>query len=250
MSSENSESHIENIDKFLKIIQHCSAFGSVYNPANPKLSIDNMTLQHAAAKQLDLEHTVAFIATNIPINNRKDKISQLVKLMRRVKNEASASGITKKTFEDVKGAVDKFTGDKVRKKKPKEGEEIKKWVSNSHLSVAVRMETFSTLRETLRNEPLYAPNESVLTIAALDEEAEILNSMNNEVINATAHEATKRIDRDRSLYEEEDGLVDVSLMCKKYVKALYGAKSPEAMAITKIKLKRFMRIKKNLVLEA
>ena len=154
------------------------------------------------------------------------------------------SGATESLMRDVEAMVDKFTGDKVRKKKPKDGKPVKKWVSNSHLGVDSRQETLGLLLEVLRNEPHYTPNEPILQIAALDDAAARLGSLSSAVSGANSNAAVKRIERDRALYLEDDGLVDVSLMCKKYVRALFGASSEEAKLVSAIKLKRFMRIAK------
>jgi hypothetical protein len=180
----------------------------------------------------------------MPINDRQDLIEELVKRVRRVNSVVGCSEATKELQRDVKALADRFTGDKVRKKKTKDGKPAKKWVSNSHLSVPMRTETFEHLLSILRIEPFYAPNEPILKIAALDDAAACLGSLTEAVDRANANAAVKRLDRDKGLYLEGDGLVDVSLLCKKYVRALFGARSEEAKGVTGIKLKRFMRIKK------
>lgn len=240
-----NDSHIENIDRFRNIIIRCSGFGALYKPSNPKLSIVNMNLQLETAKQLDEEYGVAYIATKNPINDRQDLIAELVKRVRRIKNMVLSTEASKSTKRDIVAMADKFTGDKVRKKKPKDGKPAKKWVSNSHLGVDMRLGTFQFLVEVLRIEPNYTPNEPILKIEALDAAAQSLENLNNAVNNANSLATTKRIDRDKALYLEDDGLVDVSLQCKKYVRALFGARSEEAKSVSAIKLKRFLRIAKD-----
>ena len=242
MGTKYSDSHVENIERFRNIIQQCSAFGVVYNPSNPKLSLANMTLLLNEAEQLNTVYTKAFIAAKRPINERQELIEELVKRMRRVKNLVFCSGASESMMRDVEAMVDKFSGDKVRKKKTKDGKPAEKWVSNSHLGVDSRQETLGLLLEVLRNEPHYTPNEPILQMAALDDAAERLESLTRAVSGANANAAIKRIERDNALYLEGDGLVDVSLMCKKYVRALFGARSEEAKVVSAIKLKRFIRI--------
>ncbi len=239
-----SDSHVENIERFGIIITICNGFGTVYNPLNEKLSVANMTLQKEEARQLHDDYIVADAATELPINERQDMIEELVKRMRSVKNLVLCTNAEKSFKMDVKTLVDKFTGDKVRKKKPKEGEVVKKRKSNSHLGVVKRIETFGLLLSLLRNEPTYAPNEDFLKITALDDAAARLESLSGTVEGLKIAASLKRLERDRSLYLEDDGLVDVSLKCKKYVRAVYGARSEEAKLVSKIKLKRFMRVKK------
>jgi hypothetical protein len=244
MGSKYSDSHAENIGRFYTIIHRCNGFGAAYNPSNPQLSIVNMTLQLETVKQLDDEYGVAYIATKNPINDRQELIAELVKRIRRVKNAVLCSEASDAFKRDVKALSDKFTGDKVRRKKNKEGKPIKKRRSNSHLDVASRMGTLESLLELLRIEPSYAPNEPILKMTALDDALARMENLTDAVDSANAIAALKRIERDKGLYMEDDGLVDVSLMCKKYVRAVFGARSPEAKEVSAIKLKRFMRIKK------
>jgi hypothetical protein len=244
MGSKYSDSHVENLERFYTIIQICTAMGAVYNPSNPKLSIANMTLKHNEAENLHDVYNEAYVKAKLPINKKQDLIAELVKRMRRVKNAVFSSEASKELMKDVKGMVDKFTGDKVRKKKPKEGKPAKKRVSNSHLSVEERLDTFLGLIELLRLEPHYAPNEPDLKIVALEDAATKLDNINTAVIEANVEASIKKIARDEAFYLEDEGLVDVSLQCKKYVRALFGARSEEAKSVSKVKLKRFMKLRK------
>jgi hypothetical protein len=70
-----------------------------------------------------------------------------------------------------------------------------------------------------------------------------LKSANNEIGILIAHEITFRTNRNHSLYDIDLGVIDITLACKKYVRGLYGAKSPEARSVTGIYLKRVMKIK-------
>ncbi|MEI6851389.1 MAG: hypothetical protein WCL06_01045 [Bacteroidota bacterium] len=244
MGEKYEDSHVENIDRFGKIVKLCEAYGTDYNPSNPELSIANMTLRKEEADQLNSELIEDDVTVMMVVNERQDLIKELLRRMRRVKNEVYSTSASKEFKRDVKALVDKFTGDKVRKPKNKEGEEKKEWVSNSHLGVASRMETFLSLREMLRIEPTYTPNEPILTMARLDEAADKLANLTMSIDEASANASTKRIARNRALYLEDDGLVDVSLKCKSYVRGVYGARSEEAKELSKIQLKRFMKVGK------
>jgi hypothetical protein len=244
MGKKYSDSHVENIERFGQIVKLCEAYDLAYNPSNPELSIANLNLRKEEAEQLNSELIEDNVVLMVAVNERQDLISELVRRMRRVKNEVNSSGASKELKRDVKAWVDKFTGDKVRRPKYKDGEQKENWVSNSHLDVPSRMETFLSLRELLRIEPTYTPNEPILSLAGLDEAADRLESLTMNIDEASAIASTKRIARNRALYLEDDGLVDVSLKCKSYVRAVYGARSQEAKDLSRIKLKRFMKIGK------
>jgi hypothetical protein len=244
MGNKNSDSIVENFGRFKTIIQFCEGFGLKYNPINPKLVLENMNLKLETAKQLHDEFKAAEVATINPINSRQDLIKELVKRMRKVKNAVFSMELSIEYKKDVKNLVNRFTGDKVRRKRIVKGKIVRKKRSNSQLDIDHRMETFGLLLELLKKEAGYAPNELILKTDALDDAAERLESLTNEINNANAIAFNKRIVRDKALYLEDDGLVDVSLKCKKYVRAVYGARSDEARMVSAIKLKRFMKISK------
>ena len=52
MGEKYEDSHVENIDRFGKIVKLCEAYGTDYNPSNPELSIANMTLRKEGRKML------------------------------------------------------------------------------------------------------------------------------------------------------------------------------------------------------
>ena len=84
----------------------------------------------------------------------------------------------------------------------------------------------------------YAPNEAELTTATLATLATAMKTANDNIGTILAPVETARITRDKALYAEETGIVDVAAACKDYVQGLFGANAPEAKLIRGIKFTR------------
>lgn len=91
----------------------------------------------------------------------------------------------------------------------------------------------------LLSEPSYTPNETILQTATVTFfKINTLTTKNNEVATAYTQVSNSRIQRDKTIYAKEDGIVDIALEVKKYVKSLFGATSPEYAQISGIEFKR------------
>lgn len=58
------------------------------------------------------------------------------------------------------------------------------------------------------------------------------------MINAEVAYSNARITRDTILYSDDTGLIDIASDVKKYVKAIFGASSPQFKQISGIKFKK------------
>jgi alkylhydroperoxidase/carboxymuconolactone decarboxylase family protein YurZ len=238
------DSHDENIDRFMKIINACIAFEEKYNPKYEAIFISNMTTKWTEVVALQSKYSRDWAALANAVNNRQVLFKSMKKIAVRTKDFLDGSDVSDATIKDVKAKVRLITGSNVRKRKLKEGEAVKKWVSNSHLGFDNMAKNFGLLIEIYRNEPEYDPNEPILKIAHLDEMLVELRTASDTVNKLNAIFKIAMDERDYGLYDEGEGLVDISLKCKKYVRAVFGPKSPEAKNVSKIKLKRFKRLNK------
>jgi hypothetical protein len=71
-----------------------------------------------------------------------------------------------------------------------------------------------------------------------------LQDVVKEVIDLKIQADNARIERDECMYLEGTGLVDVTLLCKKYVSSVFGARSDKTRMVTKHRLRRMMKIQK------
>ena len=99
-------------------------------------------------------------------------------------------------------------------------------------------ENFSALIDLVSSVPSYTPNETELTTASLTIFHAHLQTANTNVINAEVAYSNARISRDTVLYSDNTGLVDIASDVKKYVKAIFGATSPQYKQVSGIKFKK------------
>lgn len=81
------------------------------------------------------------------------------------------------------------------------------------------------------NATLYVPGENELKIAQLQTLLLALKSQNSDVENAIQPLELARTARNETLYHPQTGLVAVALLAKKYVRSVYGARSPQALQV-------------------
>jgi hypothetical protein len=239
---EKSEiTHDNNIFNLFSIVSYCAQFGSVYNPGNEDLTIANMTDRWTEVGEMQKSYKNAVVDRKVAINLRQEKMVLLKSMTRRACNSLLTTKEDQNTKEDVKRLMQTITGDNVRRKKDKEGNVEKNTVSNSHLGVDDVLGNFREFIVLLEACTYYNAQESILKVANLKLFYEEIDNARNDVILKAAVASTLMNARDKGLYGR-DGLVDVSLACKRYMRSLFGARSVEAKTVSAIKLKRLKRI--------
>jgi hypothetical protein len=253
MGSRRETGHAINIANFERIIGMCAAFEGQYQPTNPDIFIANMRTMLTGVTHLHEVYLDGKSKTVLPIGERQELFVKMCKTVLRAQFLFESTGASEEAIRDVKGWVQRITGSNVRRKNRKghgrnnpstssvSGDE-RMLISNSHLGFDQRTATFEMLIAFLKLDENYKPNEPELQIASLDT---MLNDMNKAMRKADEKliEADfLRIDRDKAMYGK-GGMIDVSLACKKYVRAVFGARSVEARAVTGIYLRRMVRIR-------
>ena len=87
-------------------------------------------------------------------------------------------------------------------------------------------------------EPLYIPNEVPLQVATNQALHTLMTTANTDVVDNAVPLSNSRIGRNGVLYTDETGLCDVAALVKKYVKALYGATSPQYAQVSGLEFKK------------
>lgn len=242
MASTSETGHVVNIANFRKIIDLCEEFGETYDPVNADISIASMTAKWTAVNVLHGEYIVALEGTKIPINDRELLFQEISRVAVRTVNLYASTKASKLAIKDAKGFVIRFTGRNVKIPKLEDGTPDPKYVSNSQQSYVKKTEHFEKLIELYKADSNYASNEELLQVANLETLLANAKSANQNVHDVVATAIKKRIDRDHALYDIGTGLYDLSMACKKYVRGLFGPKSPEAMSVVSIKLKRNFKL--------
>ena len=100
-----------------------------------------------------------------------------------------------------------------------------------------RANTFYKLVELLKTIPEYTPRKADLKITALTALHTAMEGANNGIGAVLNAADTAVLARNRALYAPETGLVATALLCKEYVKSLYGGGSAEYKMVNKINFK-------------
>ncbi len=111
-------------------------------------------------------------------------------------------------------------------------------ISASQQSYDQQIQHLAGLISVLQSEPSYAPNENELKVATLTAKQAELLTKNNAVATAYTGVSNSRIARDKTLYKLDTGLTDTAAEVKKYVKAIFGASSPEFAQVKGIQFKK------------
>ena len=242
MPSKSETGHAVNVANFNDLISFVSGYGTAYNPSNSVIALTALqTLATSAQNSLDGVNT-ALPAYNTSVAAREVAFAPLSKLVTRVMNLLKASGVSEQVYDQVLTVARKIKGTRASAKvvpdAPVEGEEVSvvtKQVSASQMSYDSRAENFNKFIQLLSAIPEYNPNEEelkVTTLTALDND---LKAKNDAVIASEVPLSNARIVRNDILYTEITGLCDIALTVKNYVKAIFGATSPQYNQISKLK---------------
>ncbi len=238
MSSNSETGHAVNLSNAKMLIDRCATFGPAFQPSNSSLTLANATAQWTTGVSLHSIVSNASQVVRIPINERDDAFEEADRIVVRSSYYYQSTAASAAAMKDAKGLVRKFTGSNVRRPKDQQGNADANWVSNSQQSYTKRQETFMMLRSFYASDPNYAPNEVELQIPSLTTMEAGLKMHNDNMSALLAPVKAARIDRDKLLYEEGTGLVDVMLAMKQYVKGVFGATSPEYKSISGIRFKK------------
>ena len=238
MASISETGHAVNISNFKLMIDKCTAFGAAHNPSNTALTIVNMTTLWTTGDTAHRTLTTAIQNSKGPINAREILFNPVDKLVTRTLNYFESTIASSQIKKDAKGLADRYRGYGVKVDKLPDGTTDPADVSTSHRSYVQKGDTFRQLVDLYNSDGNYAPNEADLTVATLTTLSNDMKTLNDNIGTIIAPVETARITRDKALYTEGTGMIDIALACKDYVQGLFGATSPEANMIRGIKFTR------------
>lgn len=236
MSSQSEKGHAKNVANFETQISFCTAYGTAYNPSKQSLKIDAL---NALLTQSRTSLSAVINAKNrfdLVANERQIQFNLLKSKSTRIINALAASDATQQTIDDAKSINRKIQGHR-SSPKPAKSEE-KHTISTSQQSYDSLIENFSKLIDLLTSEPSYAPNEEELKVETLNTYAQQLRIANTNVINAHTVYSNSMISRNKIMYANVTGLIDMALSVKKYVKAVFGATSPQYKQVSGLEFTR------------
>ena len=237
MSSTSEVGHAKNVANFADLISYCTAYGSTYNPSKTTLQLTELNTLLTSAQTELANVTTAKNAFDTSTGNRQLAFEPLKSLATKIVNYLSVTDASEQTIANAKTINNKLQGRRAKtvSENPSTEGETQNTVSVSRQSYDMLTENFSALIDLVSYVPSYTPNETELTTASLTAYLGELQTANTNVISAEVAYSNARISRNNVLYAENTGLVDIALDVKKYVKAIFGATSPQYKQISGIK---------------
>ena len=236
--------HAKNVANFQDLISFCTGYGATYNPSKNALSIANLQTQLTNAQAtLQAVKTTQTTFNNVT-NTRMDAFKPLKSLATKIINALDATNASAETVKDARTINRKIQGQRATPKSatapPPVGDPATppdKTISSSQQSYDQQIEHFSKLMELLSADSNYTPNETELTVTAIQTKLNELKATNTAVIDAYTNWSNSRISRNAALYNPLTGLVNTALDIKKYVKSIFGATSPQYKQVSKLEFK-------------
>ena len=238
MASNSETGHSVNISNFKMLNDKCTAFGAPYNPSNANLTIANMTALWTTGDTAHQTLTAAIQAAKNPINDRQILFEPVEKLVTKTLNYFKSTAASDQVKTDTKGLADRFRGYGGKVDKLPDGTPDPAQVSTNHQGYVQKADTFMQLVALYGSDANYAPNETDLKVATLTTLATAMKAANDNIGTIIAPLGMARITRDKALYADKTGMVDVAQDCKNYVKGVFGATTPETKTVTALKFTR------------
>lgn len=240
MASSSEVGHNKNVANFNAAYQILQEMGTLYNPSNIRITLQNIQLTKNQLTNLIIELNTKIPAYRNAVVKRENATAPLSKLMTKIINNAKASGISPAEIENLVSQVNKIRSGTKRKNAKIEEQETET-ISTSQLSYDSRIANFGILLEQLNTHPEYNPNENELKIENLQNYRNNLLELSNQV-NATANALiTARNNRNQILYLGENNIIQLIKEIKAYLKSLGDPGKPYYNALVKLK---FSTIKK------
>jgi hypothetical protein len=248
MSSKSETGHAVNAANFSRMVVYAENAGAKYNPPDAAISVVNLKLkdqkQQAAIKLLHEKAALWMQA----VNEREKVLETLNKLMTKVKNVTIVCNVSPQFIKDVTGLVKKVQGVRISTKIITEPgdpltptEESIVQISASKQGIDNRLDNVLMLIELLKTEPNYVPNETELTISALEALLTEANAKNTTVSVTTPPMESARNDRNKEMYMGSGSGADLANKLKAYIKAIFGGNSPEYHNVAKLEFKRLVK---------
>ena len=248
MTNTSETGHAKNVTNLESLITSIVALETSYNPSRDSIKLPALQALLTASTESLNAVNIAQAAYSNAVAARKVAFEPFSKLITRVMNSLKASGASTQVVQSARTIVRKLQGrrasakitEEEKKALEAEGKEVNQ-ISASQMSFDNRIENFDRLIMLLSSIPLYNPNEAELKVETLKALHNQLKEKNTEVILPIVQLSNSRIARNKILYSENTGLVDVALDSKTYIKSIFGATSPQYKQISKL---RFIRPKR------
>ena len=244
MATNSDASLAKNVTNFETLISVVTSLGATYNPSKDSLKLPALQTLHSAATDSMTALKNAESATATAVDTRELAFKSIGSLFTRINNALKASNSTVQADETAKTIFRKLQGKRASAKLTDdektalkaEGKEVNQ-ISAAQLSYNSKLENFDRLIMLLSSIPLYNPNEAELKVETLKALHNQLKEKNSEVILPIVQLSNSRIARNKILYKENTGIVDIAVDSKTYIKSVFGATSPQYKQVSRLYFK-------------
>lgn len=241
MKSTTETGHAKNVANFEDLISFCTAYGISYNPSKASITLASLNTTYINALSTIANVTSTKNAFDNVTGIRQTAFAPLKPLATKVINSLSATDALDTVIKDAKTINRKLQGSRASSSTPTEtspSETSTTTISTSQQSYDRLIDSFSKLIDLVNAETNYTPNEAELQVANLNTKLTALQAANTAVITKYTDYSNARIQRNNSLYTNDNSLVETALDVKKYIKSVFGATSPQYKQVSGLKFSK------------
>lgn len=240
MSSTSETGHAKNVANANLFNSYAASLGAIYKPSNPELELAKLQsiYTQALADQEEVNtllppYTLAVKARQAvfaPINKKLTKLEKAYK---------TTTGVTAAQMENFQTIARKLKGTrKDATAAPTLPETQPDSHSVSQLSFDQRTNNYGQLIELFSSTPNYSPNEEEYKIPTLQNERTQMIQSTQQVAYTYFSLSQARTRRNKTIYTNDNNLVDTFNLAKDYISIILDKKSPEYTAFAKLKFKK------------
>jgi hypothetical protein len=236
MASTTETGHNKNVANFSTAYQIFEEMGSLYNPSNSNLQLVNL-----APIKVSLAGVITVLNDKKPVYknavaDREIEIAPLGKITTRALNFAKSINISTTDKDNLASQAKKIRGDQNPKVVNPDTAEVDA-ISTSQMSYDSRIANLETYTSQLASHPEYAPNETEIQIASLQNYHQRLVTLSSLVNSAGNALITARKNRNDILYFNDTNIIQLIKEIKAYLKSLGQAGEPYYKALVKLQFK-------------
>ena len=238
MASTIEVGHAKNVAHFQNLIEFISAYGATYNPSKNNLKLPQIISQKTEGENKLAEVIAKNTDYNAKVNLRVEAFSDVRALATRLVSALQTTDASKETIEDAKSFNKKIQGKGSSPSKPilDPNAPPPQTSSTSQQSYDQLIQHLSGLKSILEAEPSYSPNEIDLQIPTIEAKIADLTAKNTAVAQTFTAVSNARIARNKILYTDDNSIFETAKEIKLYIKALFGATSPEFAQVKGIQI--------------
>ena len=239
-SSVSETGHAKNVANFQELIEFVTGYGATYNPSKESLKLPQLITLKASADASLADVIAKNTNYNNKVNERMVAFSDLKSLSTRLVNALQTTNATPETIGNAKTFNRKMQGKKASVAQTPTDPNLPAptTISTSQQSYDQLIQHLAGLTAVLEAEPSYTPNETNLQVATIQAKIADLTAKNTAVATAYTSISNSRIARNETLYTSENGIFEIASEIKKYIKAVFGASSPQYAQVSGIKFSK------------